>query len=64
LRCCKAFGRNVIYQAISTKKEKGETIMYDLIIKNGTVVSPSSSVTCDVAIKEKIAVLDFMRVKR
>ena len=26
--------------------------MYDLIIKNGTVVSPSTSVTCDVAIKD------------
>lgn len=34
--------------------------MYDLIIKNGTVVSPSSSVTCDVAIKDdKIVGLGF-----
>lgn len=34
--------------------------MYDLIIKNGTVISPSSSVTCDVAVKDgKIEGLGF-----
>jgi dihydropyrimidinase len=34
--------------------------MYDLIIRNGTVVSPSSSVVCDVAIKNgKIEALGF-----
>ncbi|MEM5818284.1 MAG: dihydropyrimidinase, partial [Desulfitobacterium hafniense] len=34
--------------------------MYDLIIKNGTVVSPSSSTICDVAIKDdKIVGLGF-----
>lgn len=39
--------------------------MYDLIIKNGLVVSPSSTVKCDVAIQGKrLSDLVFMMKKK
>ncbi|MDR1931559.1 MAG: dihydropyrimidinase [Spirochaetales bacterium] len=38
--------------------------MYDLLVKNGAVVSPSSTITCDVAVKDgKVAALGVFEAK-